>query len=158
MKFRGTDLESREFVGTDLDASLVAWWVQRRANREAGFGGCASDQIHDDLVGGERTPTPVLRDEAEESVFDLVPFAGAGGKVANLQCQMQFIRQALQRFLPKSIAATVAAAPIRRNQQFGRLRKASRTHLVPPTLDTRAGEFGCIVIDAHAHPSLQAKS
>ena len=38
----------------------------------------APDQIDDGFVADQRTPAPVLGDEGEHPVFDLVPLAGSG--------------------------------------------------------------------------------
>ena len=46
--------------------------------------GCGGrDQFHDHFVTREWLPSPVLGDEREEPVFDLVPLAGPGREVAD---------------------------------------------------------------------------
>ena len=78
--------------------------VDHRANFEAG--GCCRrrDEVDDDLMGDERFSSPVLRDEGEEAVFNLVPFARAGREVANGDRNVQFVCEALQLDLPQSYA------------------------------------------------------
>src|SRR5487761_38310 len=142
-----------EFLIANRDAGFILAKVQGGPNDEALLRGCARDQINDDLVGGQRTPPPVLRDETEQSMLELVPLAGAGRKVTDLQGHSQFVGQTLQRLLPQSIAAAVTAAPIRGNHEFGRTRKARGTHLVPPAQKTRACELGGVVIDADTDPT-----
>jgi len=53
--------------------------MQRGANGKARLGSGVRDQIHDDLVAGERIPTPAFGNKAEEPMFNLVPLAGALG-------------------------------------------------------------------------------
>ena len=80
MEFCSRDAEVFEFVVAYLDSGFVLSLIQRGANREARLCGCVRDQIHDDLVAGERTPAPVFGNEAEEPMLNLVPLTGAWGK------------------------------------------------------------------------------
>src|SRR5436190_2070001 len=148
VEFCGSDGEMCEFLIAYRNPGFVLARIQRGANREARLRGGVRDQIYDNLVGGERTPTPVFGNETEQPMLDLVPLTGAGRKMTDLQGHSQFVRQTLQGLLPQSIAAAVAAASIRGNQEFGRTRKASRAHLFPPALDARTCELGGVVIDA----------
>jgi hypothetical protein len=50
---------------------------------QAGAGGGRGDEFNDGLVAFQWPAAPVHRDVAQESVFDLVPFAGAGREVAD---------------------------------------------------------------------------
>ena len=61
--------------------------------------------------------TPVARDEAEQAVFDLVPFAGTRGEVTHGHLQPRDIGEVLQTDLPEACAGAVAAARIRRDQE-----------------------------------------
>ena len=77
-----------------------------------------SNQFNDGLQGRQRLASPVLRDEREQAVFDLVPFARAGRKVCDGDLQPGIIRQILQGDLPQAATGAVAAAAIRGDQQF----------------------------------------
>ena len=55
--------------------------------------GGAGDQADDGLTAYERASAPVLGNEAEEAVFDLVPFAGARREMADVKPQSQFVRR-----------------------------------------------------------------
>ncbi len=103
-----------EFIVSDLDPGFVLPRIQGGANDEARLRGCTCDQIHNDLVAGERTPAPVLGDETEQPMFDLVPLAGARRKVTHPQGDSKLVRQELQRLLPKPITTAVAATSVRR--------------------------------------------
>jgi hypothetical protein len=48
------------------------------ADSQAGAGGGGGDRVDDDLVAGQRPPTPVEGDVGEQPVLDLVPLGGAG--------------------------------------------------------------------------------
>ena len=156
MELRGRDRQLRELVVADLDAGFVGMRVQRGADGEAGLRGRAGDQVHDDFVAGQRTTAPVLGDEAKQTMFDLVPLAGPRRKMAHPQPQARGVGQRLQRLLPQPVAAAVAPAAIRRDQQLSRLREAVRPHLAPPAADAGRREFGRVVVDAHTDPALVA--
>src|SRR5207249_1322013 len=110
----------------------------------------------DDLVTGQRTPAPVLGDEAEQPMLDLVPLAGPWWEVTHVQHQAQVVGDALQRHLPQAVPTTIATTPIGRDHQLARLRKARRAHLLPPAANAGCGELSRVVIDAYADPALIA--
>jgi hypothetical protein len=67
-------------------------------------------------MAGQRFATPVRRDMTEHAMFDLVPFAGTGRKVANRQTQTGVIGQSLQGHFPQPCSAAVAAPAIGQDQ------------------------------------------
>ena len=69
-------------------------------DREAGAGGGGGDQIDDDAIADERFGAPVAADEREQAVLDLIPLAGARGKVADRDVDADLVGQALQFALP----------------------------------------------------------
>ena len=89
-------------------------------------------------------------------MLDLIPLAGTRRKMTHLQSHRQVVRQLLQGFLPQPIATAIAASAIRRYEQLAGTRKPLRTHLGPPSSNTRRRELGGVVIDTHAHPTLVA--
>src|SRR5262245_64439692 len=100
MEFCSNDPEFGKLFVADYDTGFVPAWVERSAHGQSGLGSCTCDEVHDDLVCGKRTATPILGDETEQSVLDLVPLAGAGRKVTDMQGDVQFVGQNLQGFLP----------------------------------------------------------
>ena len=66
--------------------------------RRGGLG----NQVHDGFVIPQRLAPPVRRNERKEPMLDLIPFAGAGWKVADGQRQPGFIRQLLQFQFPQT--------------------------------------------------------
>ncbi len=153
MKFCANDPKFGKLFVTDRNAGFVLPWVERCAHGQSGLGRCTCDEIDDDLVRGKRATAPVLGDETEQPVLDLVPLAGAGRKVTDVQGNVQFVGQSLQGFLPQPITAAVAATSVRRDQQFAGPREPGRAHFVPPAVDARACELSSVVIDPDAHPS-----
>lgn len=65
----------------------------------------------------KRLSSAVLTDVGKEPMFDLIPFAGAWGQVANRDLKTGFIGQFLQLGLPQPGPITVAASTISRDQQ-----------------------------------------
>src|ERR1019366_8412186 len=63
-------------------------------------------------------------------------------------------RQGLQRPLPQSTAAAIAATAVCRDQQFLGSGIAWSTHFFPPPADRLHRELRRVVIDTHAHPAL----
>ena len=96
----------------DDDAGLVGIGIDLGANLEAGFGCGRCDQLDDDLVADQRFATPVLSDEGEETVLDLVPLAGAGRQVTDCNSKAEFVGEPLQFELPQAQACSVAAAAV----------------------------------------------
>ena len=83
--------------------------VQFRANGEAVFGGGRRNQTYDHLETDQRFSSPVLRDKAEEAMFNFVPFARSWRQVAYGDNQSGLIGQFLQLRLPKPYSASIAA-------------------------------------------------
>ena len=69
MEFCAGDAEVFEFLIADFNAGFVGARIQGGANHESLFRSGTGDQIHDDLVSRERTPTPVFGNEAEQLHF-----------------------------------------------------------------------------------------
>lgn len=108
------------------------------ARVELGFdgqtGGCphTPDQLDDRLVIGQRTAAPILRDVAEESVFDLVPLRGPWLKIRHADGEAGAVGEALQLDFPQPRSGTVAAAGIGRDAQLMRLGVRRASHMAPP--------------------------
>ena len=69
-----SQLELREFGIADFDAGIVGIRVQRSADGQPGFRCRAADEIDDCLMAEERLAAPVLRNEAEQAMFNLDAF------------------------------------------------------------------------------------
>src|SRR6266542_3768802 len=106
----------------------------------------APDELDDDRVTRKRSAAPVPGDVAEHAMLDLVPLARTRWEMAHRQSQTQVVRQLLQRHLPESRAAAVAAAAVRRDQQLLGPRISLATHLTPPPLNAGRRESSRVVI------------
>ena len=93
MERLGAKRERVHSMPADLDAGGIGSGVQTRAHPKARGGRRRGNELHDDFVGDEGLAPPVLADEREEAVFDLVPFAGAGREMTHGDRQPQFVRQ-----------------------------------------------------------------
>ena len=62
---------------------------------ETGFGLGVAYQVNHGLIADQRSCPPILRDEREHPVFNLVPLAGSGWKMRHLDAQAGEIRQML---------------------------------------------------------------
>ena len=95
----------------------------------------------------QRYALPVARDVAEQTMFDLVPLAGSGRIVAQLDLQTCFICELLQGPSPESSSRAVAAPAVGRNQQSLGCRVSLLPHPLPPPINRRNGKLGRIVTD-----------
>ena len=67
-------------------------------------------------MAGQRFATPVRRDMTEHAMFDLVPLAGTGRKVADRKAKTDMVGQSLQSYFPQPCSTAVAAPAIGQNQ------------------------------------------
>src|SRR5207342_3213174 len=107
----------------------------------------------DGLIADERPPAPVLRDEREQAMLNLVPFAGAGREMTNRDEDAELVGQGLQLALPQPDPRAIAAAAIGGDHKPGGLWIARAPHRLPPTANGIDREAGGIVIDAQAYPA-----
>src|SRR3954452_913561 len=66
-------MEGGHFAVTDLDTWRVDSGIDLAFDVEPSSGGSRGDKLHDDLIANQRLATPVLGDEREQPVLDLVP-------------------------------------------------------------------------------------
>ncbi len=140
------------FVG-NLDPLGVGVFIDSGLDAQSLTSGGVADQIHDNLSTDQRVPSPIGGDMAEDSVLYLVPLAGAGWKVANLEGHLHFIGELLQFAPPQTYAVAIAPAAVRGNQQSAGLRIGLIPHLVPPAADALYRELGRVVVDPDIDPT-----
>lgn len=80
MPFVYSDVEAAEFLIVNFDALDIFVRIQIAFHLETRFRSGVADEIHDDFIVLQRSSAPVLADECEQSMFDLVPLGSAGGK------------------------------------------------------------------------------
>jgi hypothetical protein len=147
------DGEARELFIGDLRALGVALPVDLATNPKPGLRPRRGDRVDDDRKTRKRSASPVLADEREEPVLDLVPLAGPWRKVADGDGQPGFVRQPRELPFPQTAPRRIAPAGVRRDQQGTCAGIRSPAHGSPPPADAVDGERRRIVVDADAHPA-----
>ena len=135
------------------DALGIATCVELAADRQARFGCRGANQIDDDAIADQRLGTPVHADEREQAVLYLVPLAGSGRQVVDIDLDAEFVGQALQLTLPQARARGVAAAAVRGDRQVSGVRIPGGADVLPPAADGLHGEGRRVMVHAHADPS-----
>ena len=94
------DVEGGHFGVADFDAFGVEIVVEFTANREACVGRGRRDQLDDRQSARQGRTSPVLRDRAEQAVFDLVPLGCARRIMADGNGQACLVGELLQFDFP----------------------------------------------------------
>ena len=77
MEFVALDVEAFHLGIGDDDSPGVFVGVEFADHLQPGLGGRRADQIDDDPIADERFGAPVLGDEREQAMLDLVPLCAA---------------------------------------------------------------------------------
>ena len=77
MEFGASDSDGVHFVIRDDDAFWILVGVEFAVDREAGARCRGGDQVDDHAIADQRCGAPVLTDEREQAVLDLVPLCAA---------------------------------------------------------------------------------
>ena len=94
------DLDRLHFGFGNNNPFAICPGIKLAGDFQTRLGRCCADQINDDLVAHQWFRAPVLGDESEQPMLDLVPFAGSWRQMANRDRQAQFIGEILQFALP----------------------------------------------------------
>src|ERR1022692_3702787 len=81
------EVNLREFFVVDFGSRRVSTVIHCGMDGQALCGSRSGDEVDDNLEADERFSRPVLADEAEQTMLNLVPLAGAWRKVANCDPQ-----------------------------------------------------------------------
>ena len=136
----------------DDDAGFIASLIELGLEAQPGGRAGVPDEFDEGFEGAERTPAPVLRDVAEESVLDLVPLARARWEMRDVDGEAQVVGQALQGGLPAARPIAIAATGIGGDvQRLGHWVRVP-SHQGPPLANRGDGEGRRIVIAADADP------
>src|SRR6266480_6146962 len=127
------DVDGGHFLIRDYDGVRIAPGVELTVDGETGSSGGGRYQVDDDTVAYQWLGAPVLRDEREQAMLNLVPFAGAGRKVTDGDRDADLVGEALQLALPQPNTRAVAAAAIGRNEQSLGRGIANATNILPPS-------------------------
>jgi hypothetical protein len=71
------DVDACHFGFRDDDAFGITVVIEFAVDLQAGFCGCGGDQINDHAMADQGFRAPVLGDEREQTVLDLVPLCAA---------------------------------------------------------------------------------
>jgi hypothetical protein len=107
------DGELGHFGVADLDALGVSLGVAFAGDCQTRLCWGCGDQRDDSQAAGQRPATPILGDVTVEAVRDLVPFRGAGRRVAHHKGQARRVGAFLQLDFPRPDAAAIATAASR---------------------------------------------
>src|SRR5271166_4696629 len=97
--------------------------------------------------------SPVLTDEREQPMLDLVPLARARREMRHADREAALVGEFLKLPLPQSDAGSVAPAAVGRDHERPRLGVCLASEALPPARDRRDGERRRVMIDADAHPA-----
>ena len=95
MKLALFQIHALDFLIGHLAAGRVFAMVKTAGHLETFGCRCARDQVDDRLIIAKRLAAPVRGDEREQTVFNLVPLAGARREVTDGNRKTRFIRQLL---------------------------------------------------------------
>jgi hypothetical protein len=90
----------------------------------------------------------------EETMLNLIPFAGARWKMTEMEGQSGLIGKFLQFELPESVAVAIAAPTVSGNHQMLTARILNLSSLLPPALNGFNRKLNGIVFNPHIHPTL----
>src|SRR5262245_36163017 len=155
LSVEGVPLEMELLHGLlrDLDPCWVRVLIQLAYHRQARRGRRGGNQIDNHLVAYERLAAPVLADEGEQPMLDLVPLARPWWEVGHGDLQPCLIRQPLEFQFPQPHARPIAPPAICRDQQGPGLRVRTLPHRLPPATNTLHGERRRVVIRPHVDPA-----
>ena len=100
MEHVADEMKRLEFGIGDFYAGRIGMSILHRSHREPFFGGSMRKQFNDRFQRGQWFGAPVDGDVGKESVFDLVPLAGAWGKMADGDGESSLVGQTLHLALP----------------------------------------------------------
>ena len=110
------DPDTGQLLVGDLDSVPVAATVDFATDFQTSRGGRRCNQVDDGRMGQERLASPVLGDEREKPVLDLVPLARARRQVAHRDCQAGLVCKLLQFEFPEPHPRPVASASVSSHQ------------------------------------------
>jgi hypothetical protein len=84
VEIRPLNVEAPHFIVRYDDCLGIGVVVEFASNRQAGFGGRGADQFDDDAIADQRFGPPILGNEREQAMLDLVPFAGPRRQMVDL--------------------------------------------------------------------------
>ncbi len=152
MKCVGYQTQLGHFVIGDFPSGFVSGGIEGGSDLEPLVNTGMGNEINNCRTTDEGASPPVLGDEGEHAVFDLVPLARTGRKVTNMDGHSERIRELLELNLPKAGTVAITAPTVSRDEEFPRVRIARSPHLFPPASDGRSRKGGGIMRDPDTDP------
>ena len=100
MEFSASDVEGSHFIIGGGHTFGIGIMIHIAIDLESGVCRGRADQVDNGGEPPQRLAAPVLADERKQAVFDAVPFAGAGGQMANHDLKPKFGGEFLRFDLP----------------------------------------------------------
>ena len=100
MKRIASDPDGRHLLVSDPDLGRILFRVQNAPDFETATRLRTGNQVHNNCACQQRLPPPVLSDIREQTMFDLVPFAGAGRQMTDRYLQTGLVGQFLHEVVP----------------------------------------------------------
>ena len=101
----------------DSDLLWVLLAIEQAAHGQALLGSGRGDEVDDRRVRQQRFSTPVLADEGEHPMLDLVPLAGSRWQVTYVYGQAGLIGESLEFPFPQTQAHAITASAVNRDEQ-----------------------------------------
>ena len=109
------EVDGSEPCVVDLDALGIFVRIKLSAHLQTCIGRGSGDELDDGAIAAQRLATPVDGDEREETMFDLVPLAGAWRQMADGDGKFEFVGKLLKPDFPQTDPIAVAAPAIGRD-------------------------------------------
>jgi hypothetical protein len=77
VEIRALNVEVSHVLVRHDDSLRIGFVVEFASNRQAGSGGRGADQFDDDAIAEQRFGPPILGNEREQAMLDLVPLCAA---------------------------------------------------------------------------------
>ena len=153
MKCVSIDIEGFHLFIGDLDPLRVLVFVKHGIDEKPLSGSGVGDQVHHDLVAGERNALPVQADGGEETVLYLVPLAGSRREMAHPDRTSDLVGKGLELFFSEAGTVSITASSIGGDDDLLTVRVDLLPSHVPAATDAFHGKGGRIVVGAHVDPS-----
>src|SRR5487761_1747999 len=152
MKSGRLDVYLGELFVCYFPSLFIFTWVEFGKDLETRVRRCGTDEVDDNFIALQGLALPILCHMTEQPMFNLVPFAGARRKMADLDFQPGLVTQLLQFDFPKTTSTAVAATAVGCDQQSRCLSMATTAQPLPPTPNRRDGKFRRVAADADRDP------
>ena len=136
----GFEIELCLLLSGNLHAGCVVGGIKISTTAQASFRTRRADVLQHRFVIDQGLSSPIPRDVTEHTMFDRVPFRGAGRQVSYGNRQVKLVCQLLQAVLPQPATIPIGATTVSFNQQVFLARIDAPSQVQPPFTDGGDGE------------------